>query len=64
MLKNLYRFAVCVNNLKNKLLMTKVLLNIMNIFIFQMMQSLKKDSLKNIMMIHYRSTLRLKKLQI
>ena len=61
MSKSLRRLVAYANNLKNELLMTKISLNITNIFIFRMMQSLKKNSLKNIMMIHYQNILRLKK---
>ena len=52
MSKSLRRLVVCANNLKNELLMTKVLLNVTNVFMFQMMQSLKRNLLKSIMMIH------------
>ena len=53
MSESLGRFVVCANNLKNKLLMTKILLNVTNVFMFQMMQLLEKNSLKSIMMIYY-----------
>ena len=62
MLKSLRRLVACANDLKNELLMTKISLNVTNAFMFQMMQSLKKNSLKNIMMIHCQNTLKLKKL--
>ena len=46
MLKSLCRLAAHVNDFKNKLLMTKILLNVMNVFMFSMMQSLKRNLLK------------------
>ena len=52
MLKNLHRFVICVNNSKNKLLMTKISLNVTNVFMFRMMQPLERNLLKNIMMIY------------
>ena len=61
MLKNLRRLVACVNDFKNKLLMIKILLNVINIFIFSMMQLLKKNSIKSIIMIHCQNTLRFKK---
>ena len=61
MSENLCRFVVCASDLKNELLMTKISLNVTNVFMFRMMQSLKKKSLKSIMMIHYQDTLRLKR---
>ena len=62
MSESLCRLVVCASDLKNELLMTKISLNVTNVFMFRMMQSLKRKSLKNIMMIHCRDTLRLKKL--
>ena len=62
MLKSLRRLAACASDLKNKLLMTKISLNVINVFIFRMMQSLKRNLLKNIMMIHCQNILRFKKL--
>ena len=59
-LKTLHRFVVCVTNFKNKLLMTKVLLNIRNLFIFLIIQLLKEIHLKKIIIIHCHNTLRLK----
>ena len=61
MSKNLRRFVVCASDLKNKLLMTRILLNIINAFMFRMMQSLKRNSLKNIMIIHCQNILKLKR---
>ena len=46
MFKSLCHLAVCVNDLKNELLMTKISLNIINIIIFRMMQSLKRKIIK------------------
>ena len=62
MSKNLRRLAACANNLKNKLLITKISLNVTNVFIFRMMQSLERNSLRNIIMIHCQNILKLKKL--
>ena len=42
MLKILRRLVVCANDFKNELLMTRILLNITNIFMFSIMQLLKK----------------------
>ena len=61
MSKNLRRFAVCASDLKNKLLITKISLNVTNVFMFRIMQSLKRNSLKNIMIIHCQNTLKFKK---
>ena len=60
MLKNLY-CSVYVNNLKNELLMNEILLNITNVFMFLAMQLLKRNSLKNIIMIYYQNILKLKR---
>ena len=62
MLKSLRRLAACANDLRNELLMTKISLNVTNIFMFRMMQLLKRNSLKNIIMIHCQNTLGLKRL--
>ena len=62
MSESLHRLVVCVNDFKNKLLMTKILLNITNVFMFSMIQSLERNSLKNIIMIHCQNILKLKRL--
>ena len=62
MSENLYRFVICVNNLRNKLLIIKILLNVTNIFMFRIMQSFKRKSLKNIMIIYCQITLKIKRL--
>ena len=61
MSESLRRLVACANNSENKLLIMKISLNVINIFMFRMMQSLKKNSLKNIMMIHCQNTLKFKK---
>ena len=62
MSESLRRLVVCANDSRNELLMMKILLNITNIFMFRMMQLLKRNSLKNIMIIHCQNILRFKKL--
>ena len=62
MSKNLRRLAVCTNDWKNELLMTRILLNVINIFMFWIMQSLKRNLLKNIMMTYCQNILNFKKL--
>ena len=61
MSESLRRLVACINNFKNKLLVIRILLNVMNVFMFSIMQSLNKNSLKSIMMIHYQNTLKFKK---
>ena len=63
--KNLHRLTVCVNDFKDKLLimriLSKILLNVTNAFMFSMMQSLKKNLLKNIMIIYCQNTFKFKR---
>ena len=61
MSENLYRLAACASNFKNELLMTKISLNVINIFMFSIMQSLERNSLKSIIMIHCQSILKFKR---
>ena len=61
MLKSLHCFAVCASNLRNELLMMKISLNVTNVFMFRIIQLLKKNLLKNIMMIYCQNILKLKK---
>ena len=60
----MHRLVACVSNFRNQLLMMKVLLNIINAFMFSMIELLEKNSSKNIMMIHCQNILRSKKLWI
>ena len=57
MSRSLRRLAVCINNFKNELLIMRVSLNVKNVFIFSIMQLLRRNSLKNIIMIHYQNNL-------
>ena len=61
MLKSLCRLATYINESKNKLLMIKILLNVTNVFMFSMMQSLEKKLLKSIIMIYCQNTLKFKR---
>ena len=61
MSKNLRRLLACASDLKNELLITKILLNVINVFMFRIMQSLKRNSLKSIMIIHYQNILKFKR---
>ena len=64
MSESLRRLAACANDFRNELLMTKNLLNVTNAFIFSMMQSLEKNSLKSIIIIHCQNILKLKRFWI
>ena len=61
MSKSLRRLAVYASDFRNKIFITKVLLNVTNVFMFSIMQSLKKNLLRSIIMIHCQETLRFKK---
>ena len=61
MSENLRYFAACASDSKNELLIMKILLNVINVFMFRIMQSLKRNSLKSIMMIHCQNILKFKK---
>ena len=52
MSESLCYFVVCVSDLKNELLIIKVSLNVTNIFMLRIMQSLKRKSLKSIIIIY------------
>ena len=58
---SLRHLAVCANDFKNELFMMKISLNVTHVFIFSMMQSLERNSLKNIIMIHCQNILRFKR---
>ena len=62
MLKSLRRLVVCAIDFKNELLIIKISLNVTNVFMFLLMQSLERNSLKSVIRIHYQNTLKFKKI--